>query len=127
MGDARGRRRTTAAVISAAALAAAAAGAPVAQAKNGDTHVTGQGINQTLDCNDSTLFVTGTGNYVTAKGSCWAVAVQGSANVIIVDNVVHDIVVYGTDQTVYYHSGEPSVWDRGRELGMVNRIDRVPA
>ena len=24
-------------------------------------------------------------------------------------------------------SGEPVVWDRGRELGMVNRIDRIPA
>lgn len=44
-----------------------------AHAKNGDTHVTGQGIEQTLDCNDSTLMVDGTCNTVTALGTCWAV------------------------------------------------------
>jgi Protein of unknown function (DUF3060) len=109
------------------AVAVAAAGAPAAQAKNGDTHITGQGITQTLDCNESTLFVTGTGNYVTAKGSCWAIAVQGSSNIVIADNVVNDIVVYGSDQTVMFHTGEPSITDRGRELGMTNRIDQVPA
>ena len=110
-----------------AATATVALGSPVANAKNGDTHVTGQGISQTLDCNESTLIVMGTGNYVTAKGTCWAIAVQGSSNIVIADNVIHDIVVYGVDQTVFYHNGEPSVWDRGRELGMTNRIDRVPA
>ena len=103
------------------------AGAPVAQAKNGDTHITGQGITQTLDCNESTLIVMGTGNYVTAKGTCWGIAVQGSSNVVIADHVINDIVVYGSDQTVLFHNGEPSLWDRGRELGMTNRIDRVPA
>ena len=103
-----------------------AVGLPVAQAKNGDTHITGQGIIQTLDCNESTLIVTGTGNYVTAKGTCWGIAVQGSSNIVIADNVVNDIMVYGYDQTVLFHNGEPSLWDRGRELGMTNRIDRVP-
>jgi hypothetical protein len=102
-------------------------GTPMAHAKNGDTHITGQGITQTLDCNESTLYVMGTGNYITAKGSCWGVAVQGSSNVVIVDNVINDIVVYGYDQTVLFHDGAPSLWDRGRELGMTNRIDRVPA
>ena len=109
------------------AVAVAAVGAPAAQAKNGDTHITGQGVTQTLDCNDSTLFVVGTGNYVTAKGSCWAIAVQGSSNIVIADNVVNDIVVYGSDQTVMFHTGEPAITDRGRELGMTNRIDQVPA
>ena len=102
-------------------------GAPTAAAKNGDTHITGQGINQTLDCNESTLMVMGTGNYLTVKGSCWAIAVQGSSNVIVADNVVNDITVYGSDQTVYYKTGAPAVIDRGRELGMTNRIDRIPA
>jgi DUF3060 family protein len=110
-----------------AATTVAAVGTPMAQAKNGDTHVTGQGITQTLDCNESTLIVMGTGNYVTAKGTCWGIAVQGSSNIVIADNVINDIVVYGSDQTVLYHDGGPSVWDRGRELGMTNRIDRVPA
>ncbi|WP_319445636.1 MULTISPECIES: DUF3060 domain-containing protein [unclassified Mycobacterium] len=109
------------------AVGVAAAGVPAAQAKNGDTHITGQGIIQTLDCNESTLIVVGTGNYITAKGSCWAVTVQGSSNIIIADNVVDNIIVYGSDQTVMYHSGEPSINDRGRELGMTNRIDQVPA
>ena len=106
---------------------ALAVGVPAAQAKNGDTHITGQGIEQTLDCNDSTLFVMGTGNYITAMGTCWGVTVQGSSNFVIADNVINDITVYGYDQTVLYHNGEPFVWDRGRELGMTNRVDRAPA
>ena len=102
-------------------------GVPSAQAKNGDTHITGQGIVQTIDCNESTLFVTGTGNTVYALGSCWAVTMQGSSNVVIADNIVDNVIVYGNDQTVFYKNGEPFVWDRGRELGMTNRIDRVLA
>lgn len=104
-----------------------APGAPTAVAKNGDTHITGAGITQTIDCNDATLIVNGSWNNIVAKGSCWAVTVQGSTNTVVADNVVNDITVYGSDQTVYYKTGDPFVWDRGRELGMVNRIDRVPA
>ena len=52
---------------------------------------------------------------------------QGSSNIVVADNVVDNIIVYGNDQTVFYKNGEPAVWDRGRELGMTNRIDRVPA
>jgi hypothetical protein len=102
-------------------------GVPAAQAKNGDTHITGQGIIQTVDCNDSTLIVVGTGNTVNALGSCWAVTTQGSSNIIIADNVVNDITVYGFNQTVIYHGGQPQVLDRGRELGLTNRIDLLPA
>lgn len=102
-------------------------GVPVASAKNGDTHITGQGIIQTLDCNDSTLIVMGTSNTINAVGTCWAVTVQGSSNIVIADNVINDITVYGFDQTVLYHNGDPQILDRGRELGMVNRLDRVPA
>jgi Protein of unknown function (DUF3060) len=109
------------------ALSALVPGVPAAQAKNGDTHITGIGIEQTLDCNESTLIVNGSGNTITAMGSCWAVTVQGSSNTIVADNVMNDITVYGSDQAVFYKSGDPVVWDRGRELGMMNRIDRVPA
>jgi hypothetical protein len=99
---------------------------PAAQAENGETHITGQGIVQTVDCNGSTLVVVGTANQVNALGTCWAVTVQGSSNVIVADNVINDITVYGWDQTVFYKNGAPYVWDRGRELGMTNRVDRVP-
>jgi hypothetical protein len=102
-------------------------GVPTAQAKNGDTRITGQGIVQTIDCNESTLFVNGTGNTIYALGSCWAVTMQGSSNIVIADDIVDNVIVYGNDQTVFYRDGEPNVWDRGRELGMTNRIDRVPA
>ena len=119
-----GRSLTACAIVFPAALGL---GVPSAQAKNGDTHITGQGIVQTLDCNESTLFVTGTGNTVYALGSCWAVTMQGSSNVVIADNIVDNVIVYGNDQTVFYKNGEPFVWDRGRELGMTNRIDRVLA
>jgi hypothetical protein len=102
-------------------------GVPSAHAKNGDTHITGQGIVQTIDCNESTLLVNGTGNTVYALGSCWAVSVQGSSNIVVADNIVDNVIVYGSDQTVFYKNGDPVIWDRGRELGMTNRIDRVPA
>ena len=103
-----------------------AAPPPAAHAKNGDTHVIGEGLEQTLDCNDATLFVNGTRNIVNAKGNCWAVTVMGSSNTVIADSVTHDITVYGYDQTVFYHSGAPIIWDRGRELGMTNRLQQVP-
>jgi Protein of unknown function (DUF3060) len=93
----------------------------------GDTHITGLGIVQTIDCNNGTLLVNGAGNQITALGTCWAVTMQGNANVVVADNVINDVTVYGWDQTVLYKNGAPKIWDRGRELGMTNRIDRVPA
>jgi hypothetical protein len=92
-----------------------------------DTTITGIGINQTIDCKNSTLLVNGANNRITALGTCWAVTVQGNSNVVVADNVINDVTVYGFDQVVLYKNGSPAVWDRGRELGMTNRIDRVPA
>jgi len=107
-------------------IAATPAAPPtVAHAKNGDTHITGQGLEQVLDCNESTLIVNGTANIITAKGTCWAVTVMGSSNTVIADTVVNDITVYGWDGTVFFKNGDPAIWDRGRELGMTNRIQRV--
>jgi hypothetical protein len=102
-----------------------AAGAPTGHAKNGDTHVTGEGVEQTIDCNGATLLVDGTRNTVNALGTCWAVTVMGSGRTVVADNVVHDVTVYGYNESVVYKNGEPFVWDRGRELGMVNRISHV--
>ena len=102
-----------------------AAPPPAAHAKNGDTHITGQGIEQTLDCNDATLIVNGTSNIITAKGTCWAVTLMGTSNTVVADTVINDITVYGYDGTVFFHNGDPVIWDRGRELGMTNRIQRV--
>lgn len=102
-----------------------AVGTPIAHAINGDTHITGQGVVQTLDCNDATLFVNGSQNIIHALGSCWAITTQGSSNTVIADNVVNDITVYGYDQTVYYHTGDPYINDVGRQLQMTNRIMRV--
>jgi hypothetical protein len=113
-------------VSAACAIAiACAAGAPTGHAKNGDTHITGEGIEQTVDCNGATLLVDGTRNIVNALGTCWAVAVMGSGNTVVSDNVIHDITVYGYNESVFYKNGDPVVWDRGRELGMVNRISHV--
>ena len=117
----------TAATMLSAGLLIGFVGAPVAAAKNGDTHITAVGTVQTIDCNDATLFVNGSANVITALGSCWAVTIQGSGNTVIADNVVNDITVYGFDQTALFKSGEPALIDRGRELGMTNRLDRVPA
>ncbi len=87
----------------------------------------GEGVEQTLDCNDSTLFVNGINNIVNALGSCWAVTVMGSGNTVVADTVINDITIYGSNETVYFRNGDPFIWDRGRQLGMVNRIDRVAA
>jgi hypothetical protein len=92
-----------------------------------DTTITGIGIVQTIDCKNSTLLVNGKGNQITALGTCWGVTLQGDSHVVVADNVINDITVYGWDQTVLYKNGAPFVRDRGRELGMTNRIDRVPA
>lgn len=105
---------------------ALAVSAPHAAAKNGDTHIVGQSIDQTIDCNDATLVVNGSNNNVRAMGSCWAITVQGAGNTVIADNVVNDITVYGSNQTVLFHSGDPALIDRGRDLGMSNRLNRIP-
>lgn len=115
----------TLAVCVATIAAIPAAPAPLAHAKNGDTHVTGQGVETVIDCNESTLIVNGTSNIVTAKGTCWAVTMMGTSNTVIADTVINDITVYGYDGTVLYKNGDPAVLDRGRELGMTNRIQRV--
>ncbi|MCV7409517.1 hypothetical protein AWC05_25395 [Mycobacterium florentinum] len=119
--------RAVAGSLATCVIAIAATPAAPAHAKNGDTHVIGQNTTQVVDCNDATLIVNGTGNYINALGNCWAVTVMGSGNTIIADSVTHDITVYGYDQTVFFHNGAPILWDRGRELGMVNRLQQVPA
>lgn len=119
------RRITTALSLAATAAAVVFTGAPVAAAKNGDTHVVGVSGEQIVDCNNATLFVNGSGNLVTALGSCWAISMQGSNNTVIADNVVNDITVYGSGQTAFFKTGDPVLIDRGRELGMTNRIDRI--
>ena len=53
--------------------AALVIGVPAAQAKNGETNFTGIGLNQRIDCNESTLIVLGSDNTVNALGTCWAV------------------------------------------------------
>ena len=128
-----GRRALVAALVTAgiAALASSPAGRldladNIRLVKNGDTHITQYGLVTTIDCSDSTVFVNGSQNVITALGSCYAISVQGSSNTIIADNVVNDITVYGFNQKVLYKSGEPAVIDRGRELGMMNFIDRIP-
>ncbi|CAN5383847.1 DUF3060 domain-containing protein [soil metagenome] len=120
-------KRMSAAVALVGCAVLSIAGAPAAIAKNGDTHITAVGLTQTIDCNDSVLLVNGSYNVITALGNCWAVTMQGSYNTVIADNVVNDITVYGFEQTAYFKTGAPAIIDRGRELGMTNRIARVPA
>lgn len=101
---------------------------PTANARGeGDTHIYGIGQELTIDCNNATVFVNGTNNVVNATGVCYAVTMQGSENIVIADTVSDDITVYGWNQTVMFHNGDPNILDRGRELGMTNRIDRTPA
>ena len=115
----------TVGIAAAGALVAGTAGLPAATAKNGDTHINNFGAEVTIDCNNATVFVNGSDTIVHALGSCWAVTMQGSNNTVIADNVVNDITVYGWNNTALYKSGDPFVWDRGRELGMPNLISRI--
>lgn len=110
------------------AVAAATVGVvPSAHAVPGDTHIYGVHESRVLDCDGGTLFINGVNLTVHAMGTCWAVTMQGSQNTVIADTIVNDVTVYGYDQTVYYHNGDPLLFDRGRELGMTNRLQRVPA
>ena len=68
-------------------VAVPVAAAPAAQAKNGDTHIIGEGLEQVLDCNDATLIINGTNNTVTALGNCYAVTVMGSSNTVVADSI----------------------------------------
>ena len=102
-------------------------GAPTANAVPGDIHIYGVHETHTLECNGGTLFINGVNLTVHVVDSCWAVTMQGSQNTVIADTIINDVTVYGYDQTVYYHNGEPFLFDRGRELGMTNRLQRVPA
>lgn len=102
-------------------------GAASAHAVPGDIHIYGVHETHTLDCNGGTLFLNGVNLTVHAMGSCWAVTTQGSQNTVIAETIVNDVTVYGNDTTVYYHYGDPLLFDRGRELGMTNRLQRVPA
>lgn len=108
----------------AAISSAVPAGTPTAHA-SADTYIYGVNEIKTLDCNGGTLFVNGVHNVVHAFGTCWAVTVQGSGHTVIAETVVNDVTVYGYDQTVYFHNGDPFLFDRGRELGMTNRLQRV--
>ncbi|WP_434084947.1 DUF3060 domain-containing protein [Mycobacterium paraterrae] len=112
-------------VMAASAIAIAFTSAPTGLAKNGDTHITGEGVEQTIDCGGATLIVVGTRNTVNALGTCWAISVMGSGHTVVADNVIHDITVYGSNESIFYKNGDPVVWDRGRELGMTNRISHV--
>lgn len=124
--------RTAGWCAAACALVAAVAGAPAAHAlpnatNPGDIVITNIGTNPVVECDGHTLYVNGSNNLVTVTDACYAVTLQGSYNTVIVDTVINDIQVYGFNQTVLYKNGDPFVWDRGRDLGMTNRIDRVPA
>jgi hypothetical protein len=119
--------RTVACCVAAICLVAPIAAAPTAGARGeGDTHITNVGADMTIDCNNATLFVNGSWNNIYAMGTCYAIAVQGSGNIITAETVTDDITVYGFNQTVLYKNGDPYVLDRGRELGMVNNINRIP-
>ena len=72
---------------------------------------------QTIDCNKSTLLVNGTANTAYALGSCWAVTMQGSSNVVVTDNIVDNVIVYGKRPDRLLQERRAVVWDRGRESG----------
>jgi len=113
-------------LAAAACLIAPVLAAPTAHARGeGDTHITATAEELTIDCNNATLFVNGSWNVITALGTCYAVTMQGSGNTVIADTITDDITVYGWNQTVTFHNGDPYILDRGRELGMTNNITRT--
>lgn len=118
--------RTAVCFAAAACVALPVLQMPTANARGeGDTHITGSGQSLTIDCNDGTLFVNGSWNVINTTGVCYAVTMQGSDNTVIADTITDDIIVYGNNQTVMFHNGDPYILDRGRELGMTNNINRA--
>jgi hypothetical protein len=116
------RRTAGAATMLPVGLLIGSIAAPMAAAKNGDTHITSVGSVQTIDCNNATLFVNGSANAIAAGRSP-----SRARATRIADNVANDITVDGFDQTALFKTGDPALIDRGRELGTTNRLDRVPA
>ena len=118
--------RTAACFAAAVCLVLPALQMPTANARGeGDTHIIGLYQELTIDCNNATLFVNGSFNVITAIGACYAVTMDGSDNTVIADTITDDIIVYGNNQTVMFHNGDPYIWDRGREQGMTNNINRA--
>jgi hypothetical protein len=117
--------RRTAACLAACSIVAVVAAPPAHARGDGDTHITATAEELTIDCNNATLFVEGSRNVITALGTCYAVTMQGSSNTVIADTITDDITVYGFNQTVTFHNGDPYILDRGRELGMTNNISRA--
>ena len=65
-------------------------------AKNGDTHITQYGLVTTIDCGDSTVFVNGSQNVITALGSCYAISVRPPAEGLP-DDVIEELEHRGID------------------------------
>lgn len=45
---------------------------------------------------------------------------MGLFNIVVVDMIINDIIVYGWDEMVFFCNGDLFIWDCGWELGMVN-------
>lgn len=94
-----------------------AAPPPAARAKSGGTDTRGEGVEQTVRCDEATVLVNSTRDVDTARGICCAVTVMGSSDTGIAATVRHDITMNGSDETVFPHTGTPSAWPRSERNG----------
>ncbi len=45
---------------------------------------------------------------------------------VIADTIVNDVTAYGFNQTVVFHNGDPALIDIGHQLGLGNRLNKIP-
>ena len=76
--------------------------------RGGRLSIAGVGKNETIECNDSFVSVSGMSNTVVLTGHCADVTVSGVQNVVTVDTA-DTINASGVENKVTYHSGSPIV------------------
>jgi hypothetical protein len=74
--------------------------------------VSGMGKNQTLECNDNPVSISGVSNIVTITGHCTTVTVSGMQNKVTLETS-EAINASGFDNVVTYHSGSPDINNAG--------------
>jgi hypothetical protein len=78
----------------------------------GRLSIAGVGKNETIECNDSFVSVSGMSNTVVLNGHCADITVSGVQNVVTVDTA-DTITASGVENQVTYHSGSPTVQNGG--------------
>ncbi|MFZ0834087.1 MAG: DUF3060 domain-containing protein, partial [Mycobacterium sp.] len=82
--------------------------------RDGSLSFSGVGNQETIECNDSVVSVSGMSKTVVLIGHCAKVMVSGVKNVVTVDTS-DTISASGFENQVTYHSGSPTIQNAGSD------------